>query len=338
MDNVKQQREGVRQFGRQVLEEEAAAIARLAEGLDESFDRAVKLILDCKGSVATSGVGKAGIIARKLSATLSSTGTPSHFLNPSDALHGDLGRLRKGDVVVLFSYSGETEELSRLLGVLKGVENPIVAITGSKQSTLGRYAQATLELGRMEEACPLGLAPSTTTTAMLALGDALALAVMRERAFTAEDFAVFHPAGQLGRRLMKVKEAMTFKLGENLPVASDRLTVMEVLREVSHIKRRCGAVVLTDGEGKLAGIFSDSDLRRLMTAGNGDVLSRRVCEVMTKNPKRVNQEALATEAMGLMKEFRIDEAPVVDDENRPVGLIDIQDLMVLKLFDVGPET
>jgi arabinose-5-phosphate isomerase len=190
----------------------------------------------------------------------------------------------------------------------------------------------------MEEACPLGLAPSTTTTAMLALGDALALAVMRERRFTAEDFAVYHPAGQLGRKLMKVKEAMTFKLGENLPVASEKLTVMEVLREVSHIKRRCGAVVLTNETGKLSGIFADSDLRRLLTSGDGDVLNKRISEVMTKNPKRVNQDALATEAMGLMKEFRIDEAPVVDDENRPVGLIDIQDLIVLKLFDVGPET
>ena len=328
----------LRQFALQVIEAEAQAVRAVGGAIDASFDKAVRLILDCPGAVLTSGVGKAGIIARKLSATFSSTGTPSHFLNPADALHGDVGAIRDGDLVILLSYSGESDEILRLLNVVKSLDHPVIAITCHERNSLARHSNLVLRLGKIDEACPLGLAPSATTTAMLALGDALALSVMRQRKFTADDFAVFHPAGQIGRRMIKVREAMTFKRGENLPIAPDLHTVAQVLREVSHIKRRSGAVVLTNEDGRLSGIFADSDLRRLLTEGGPTVLDRRIADVMTRNPKRIHADALAGEAMAIMKEHRIDEVPVVDDDGRPLGLIDVQDLVVLKLFDVGPET
>src|SRR5437763_5357013 len=253
----------IQTFAKQVIETEAAAVRSLVGAIDAGFERAVKLMLDCPASVLTTGVGKAGHVARKISATLSSTGTPSHFLSPADSVHGDLGAVRQGDVVLIFSASGESDEILRLLSLVKKLNHPVISITASKNNSLGRASDAVLGMGKIEEACPLGLAPSASTTAMLALGDALALTVMKLRKFTAEDFAIFHPAGQLGRKLIKVREAMTFKLGENLPVASDQLTVGQVLHNVSSIKRRSGAVILTDGDGgKISGILTDGDLRR----------------------------------------------------------------------------
>lgn len=330
--------ESIRQFARQIIESESAAVRQAGQAIDDRFERAVQLILDCPGSVLTSGVGKAGYIAGKLAATFSSTGTPAHFLNPADALHGDVGAIRRGDIVLIFSYSGESDEVLRMLSVIKKLGAPVISITSSPASSLSRHSDVVLELGRIDEACPLGLAPSATTTAMLALGDALALSVMKLRNFTADDFALFHPAGQLGRRLIKVGEAMTFRLGDNLPVASENLTVAQVLHDTSRIKRRSGAVILTDSSGKISGIFSDADLRRLLTDGTATVLSRPVREVMTRNPKRIGADRLASEAMALMKKHRIDELPVVDEADRPVGLIDVQDLVVLKMFDVESET
>jgi arabinose-5-phosphate isomerase len=330
--------DSLRQFALQVIQTEASAVGSAAAAIDERFGRAVDMILACRGAVLTSGVGKAGFIARKLSATLSSTGTPSHFLNPMDALHGDMGAIRSGDVVLILSYSGESDEVLRMLNLIKKLNHPVIAITCSDGNSLARFSDIVLMLGRIEEACPLGLAPSATTTAMLALGDALALSVMKQRRFTAEDFALFHPAGQLGRKLIKVKEAMTFRLGENLPVASERLTVAQVLAETSKIKRRSGAVILVDETGMMSGIFTDADLRRLLTERDGSALARPVSEVMKRNAKRVHEDTLASEVMAMMKEHRIDEVPVVDDQNRPVGLIDVQDLVVLKMFDVEPET
>jgi arabinose-5-phosphate isomerase len=325
------------QFARQVIDTEAAAAAAMSAVVGESFERAARLMLDCRGSVLTSGIGKAGHVARKLSATLASTGTPSHFLSATDAVHGDLGSIRKGDVVLVLSYSGESDEILRLLSLVKKLDHPVIAMTGSAGSSLGKIADVVLAMGKIEEACPLGLAPSASTTAMTVLGDALALSVMKLRKFTAEDFAMFHPGGQIGRKLIRVKEAMTFRLGENLPVASDGLTVGQVLHEVSNIKRRSGAVILTDGKGKLSGIFSDGDLRRLVTDDADAALSRPIGKVMTRSPKRVSQDALASEAMAILRQYRIDELPVVDEENRPVGLIDVQDLVVLKMLDVEGE-
>jgi arabinose-5-phosphate isomerase len=321
----------IRHFAQQVLEVEADAVR--AVRLGESFDRAVSLIVDCTGAVLTSGIGKAGHVARKLSASFSSTGTPSHFLNPAEALHGDLGSVRKGDVVLILSYSGESDEILRMLSVIKKLGHPVICMTSTQTNALARFCDVVLELGRIEEACPLGLAPSASTTAMAALGDALFLSVMKCRRFTAEDFALYHPAGQLGRKLIRVKEAMGFRRGDNLPVASDRLTVGQVLHEVSSIKRRSGAVILVGDEGKVTGIFSDGDLRRLITDDDGTALKRPIRDVMTRNPKRINGEQLASEAIGIMRPLRIDELPVVDEHDRPIGLIDIQDLVILRMLE-----
>jgi arabinose-5-phosphate isomerase len=321
-----------RQFAQQVLDVECDAIRQLR--LDDRFDQAVDLVLACQGALLTCGIGKAGHVARKLSASFSSTGTPSHFLNPAEAVHGDVGSVRRGDLVVVLSYSGESDEILRVLSVLKKLGNQVIAITASAANSLGRFSDVVLELGRIEEACPLRLAPSASTTAMMALGDALCLTVMRSRNFTADDFALYHPAGQLGRKLIKVREAMGFRRGENLPVASDRLTVGQVLHEVSSIKRRSGAVILVDEQGRISGIFSDGDLRRLITDDDGSALRRPVRDVMTRNPKRIGADRLASEAIAIMRPHRIDDLPVVDEDDRPLGLIDIQDLVVLKMMDV----
>jgi arabinose-5-phosphate isomerase len=325
------------QFARQVIETEAAAVAGVAAAVDARFERAVDMILKCQGAVLTTGVGKAGFIARKLTATFSCTGTPSHFINAADALHGDVGAIRNGDIVLILSYSGESDEILRMLSVIKKLSHSVISITSSDQNSLAKHSDVVLKLGKIEEACPLGLAPSATTTAMLALGDALALSVMKLRNFTADDFALYHPAGQLGRKLIRVREAMTFRKGENLPVASERLTVAQVLAETSRIKRRSGAVILVDDQEKLSGIFTDGDLRRLLTERDVSSLSQPISQVMKRDPKRISAEALASEAMAIMKAYRIDELPVVDEDNRPVGLIDVQDLVVLKMFDVEPE-
>ena len=326
--------EDILQFAREVIQAEAAAVGAMVGAINDSFERAVRLVLECRGSVLTSGVGKAGHVARKLSATFASTGTPSHFLSAADAVHGDLGSIRKGDVVLILSASGDSDEILRLLSLVKKLSHPVIGVTTSASNGLGRGADIVLSMGKIEEACPLGLAPSASTTAMMALGDALALSVMKLRNFSAEDFAVFHPAGQIGRKLIRVREAMTFRLGENLPVASDQLTVGQVLHEMSSIKRRSGAVILTDGARKLSGIFSDGDLRRLLTDNDGSALDRPIKSVMTRSPKRVKESALASEAMAIMRQYRIDELPVVDDEDRPVGLIDVQDLVILRMLDV----
>jgi arabinose-5-phosphate isomerase len=325
----------ISEFARQVIETEAAAVRAVAGAIDDHFERAVNLIVQCKGSVLTTGVGKAGHIARKLSATFASTGTPSHFLSPADASHGDVGSIRQGDILLILSSSGESDEILRLLSLVKKLDHPVISITSSRTNGLGKSSDITLAMGKIEEACPLGLAPSASTTAMLALGDALALTVMKQRNFTAEDFALFHPAGQLGRKLIKVKEAMTFRKGENLPVASDKLTVGQVLHEVSTIKRRSGAVILVDEKGKITGIFTDGDLRRLVTDDDGSGLKRPMHQVMHHNPKRVSEDALASEAMAILRQYRIDELPVVDSQDRPVGLIDVQDLVVLKMLAVS---
>lgn len=324
----------IRQIARQVIEAEASAVARLAGAIDDDFERAVRIIHACPASVLTTGVGKAGHVARKISATLSSTGTPSHFLSPADAVHGDLGSVRRGDVVVIFSASGESEEILRLLSITKKLGHPTIAVTCSKESDLARHSDVALDMGPIGEACPLGLAPTATTTAMLAMGDALAMCVMKLRNFTAEQFAVYHPAGQLGRKLIRVSEAMTFRAGINLPVAGDDLTVGQVLHKVSAIKRRSGAVILVNRAGAVSGIFTDGDLRRLVTDDDGGGLKRPVRDVMKHDPKRIGRDRLASEAMALMRQFRIDELPVVDEDDRPVGLIDVQDLVVLKMYDV----
>lgn len=324
----------VRAVARQVIAAEAAAVTRMAEAIDDHFDRAVELILHASGSLLLSGVGKAGHVARKLSATFASTGTPSHFLSATDSVHGDVGAVRNGDLILLLSASGETDEILRLLSIVRKLGHPAIAMTAGRSSTLGRVADITLATGNIEEACPLRLAPTASTTAMLALGDALAMAVMQCRNFNADDFAVFHPAGQLGRRLTRVAEAMSFRAGDNLPLASETLTVGQVLSDVSRIKRRSGAVILTHADGSIAGFFSDGDLRRLIERDPQGAMNTPIRDVMTRNPKRIRADALASDALAIMRPHRIDELPVVDEADRPIGLIDVQDLVTLKMFDV----
>lgn len=324
----------IRDTALEIIDVEARAVHAMRVAIDDHFENAVRTILECKGALLTTGVGKAGHIARKLSATFASTGTPSHFLSATDAVHGDLGSVRSGDVVLVFSASGESDEITRLLSLLKKLGHTTIAVTATRTSTLGRFADITIATGKIDEACPLGLAPSASTTAMLALGDALALTIMKLRRFSSEDFAVFHPAGQLGRKLIRVAEAMTFRKGENLPVAPASQTVGEVLATVSRIKRRSGGVILVDADGQLAGFFSDGDLRRLVERDPRGALQTPIAQVMTRNPKCVAADALASEAMALMRQYRIDELPVIDAGRRPVGLIDVQDLVVLKILDV----
>lgn len=321
-----------------MVEAEARAVSALGGAIDEEFVRAARMMLTCRASVLTSGIGKAGHIARKLAATLASTGTPSHYLSPADAVHGDLGAVRNGDIVLILSASGESDEILRMLSILKKLNHPVIAITCTKANSLARAADVTLAMGKIDEACPLGLAPSASTTAMLAMGDALALTVMKLREFTPEDFAMYHPAGQLGRKLIRVREAMTFKKGENLPLYPETITLSEMLQQRAKVQRPPGAVLLHDEEGKLSGIFTDGDLRRLITTDSVNAPKRVLRELMHRNPKRIAADALASDAMAMMRPLRIDELPVVDEGDRPVGMIDIQDLVVLKMLDVEPDT
>jgi arabinose-5-phosphate isomerase len=317
-------------YARSVIEAEAGAVHGLVERLGPEFEHAARMVYGCgRGTVVLSGIGKAGIIAEKISATLCSTGTHSIFLHAAEAIHGDLGRVRPGDLAVVLSYGGETDEVSRLVQQLKKLGVVIIGMTGRKKSTLGRYADVVLDLGEIEEACPLGLAPSATTTAMLALGDALALTVLKMRKFGREEFALYHPGGSLGRKLLKVEEVM--RSGENFPVARDNLSVREVLLSLTEIKRRSGAAVLVDAVGKLSGIFVDADLRRLLTVDDGAVLDRPVAEVMTRKPLCIETGRLASEALHIINQHHIDELPVVDGEGRAVGLIDVQDLVSVGL-------
>jgi len=320
-------------YARHVLEAEADAIRSLVERLGDAFVEAARMVHACKGNVVTSGIGKAGIIARKISATLASTGTASHFLHAAEAVHGDLGRVRKDDVVLILSYGGETAEVTRLLWQLEKMKVPVVAMTGNRESTLARQAKVLLWMCRIDEVCPMGLAPSATTTAMLALGDALALAVLKMRQeagqFTREEFALYHPGGSLGRHLLAVETVM--RKGGDLPAVRDRLTLREALVQLRKMRRRSGAIVVTDARGRLAGVFTDADLRRLLEAGREDALDRPIGDVMTRRPKFVRSGASAAEAIALVNRYFIEEIPVVDDADRVVGLVDVQDLFAEKV-------
>ncbi len=325
-------------LARRTLEAEANSILAIRDRLGEPFASAARALHDCPGQTVLTGIGKAGIVARKISATLASTGTPSIFLHPVEALHGDLGRVRRGDVVVVLSHSGGTEEILRLLDHVKTLGATVVAMTGGEDSPLRRYADIALCYGAVQEACPLGLAPTVSTTCMLALGDALALTVMQMRNFQPQDFAAFHPAGSLGRKLLRVEEAMTFRAGDRLSSVRDDLTLGAALQEAETVARRTGAMLLIDDQGRLTGILTDADLRRhlLREAQDGaSLLERPVREFMTPNPKHVHAGDLASEAMGLLSRYRIDELPVLDDQHRPVGIVDVQDLLGIKTYTNG---
>ena len=304
-------------FARQVILTESRALAQIADRLGDEFNQAVRLIFDCRGSVIVCGMGKAGLVGQKIMATLASTGTPSHCLHPAEAVHGDLGRVRSDDVLLILSQSGETEEVVRLLPSLVEIGVSIIAITAHAASSLGRAATTTIELGALGEACALGLAPSTSTTAMLAVGDALALVVSQMRHFGREDFARFHPGGSLGNKLSKVEQHMRPLV--ECRVASEADTVREVLIEARLPGRRTGATMLIDGDGKLTGIFTDSDLARLFELHRDEALDAPIRQVMTLNPFRVKAGSMMTDAVAMMAGRKISELPVEDDAGKPLA-------------------
>jgi len=317
----------VLQFGREIIRTEADALQRLVQRLDEAFYQAVNVLYDLRGNLIVTGIGKAGLIGQKLVATFASTGTRAHFLHPSEALHGDLGRVCRGDVVLMLSQSGETGEVVQLLPALRKINVPLVAITASLSSSVGQAADVILALGDLDEACSLGLAPSTSTTVMLALGDALALVVSRLRGFQTEDFARFHPGGALGLKLSCVEEHMRGLNGCRM--AHEGLTVREVLIASTKPGRRSGAILLVDTTGRLTGLFTDSDLARLIEQRQEGALDRPVRQVMSAIPTVVPAGTRMTVAIEMLAERKFSELPVVDQQGNPIGLIDVTDVVGL---------
>ncbi|HLH53472.1 MAG TPA: KpsF/GutQ family sugar-phosphate isomerase [Verrucomicrobiae bacterium] len=318
-------------LARKVFDIEISALKAVRAQLDVTFERAVDLLaatLRQRRKIIVVGIGKSGNVGQKISATLTSTGSTSVVLNPVDALHGDLGIVNDGDVVLALSYSGESEELLNLLPALKRFSVKIIAVTGSPKSSLARHSDLALNVRVPKEACPFNLAPTSSTTAMVVLGDALAMAVLEARGFKKQDFAKFHPSGAIGRSMLaRVKDIM--RTGQRNAVASAALTVKEALLVMT--EARSGSLSVVDARGKLVGVFTDGDFRRQI-ASDGDLLNERLSRVMTRNPISVREDALAAEALKVFNERDIDDLIVVDASRRPVGLVDSQDLPKLKLM------
>ena len=308
---------------KEVLDIEAKAIKLLKSRLGRDFIKAIELILKCKGRVIVSGMGKTGIIAQKFSATLASTGTPSLFLHTAEAIHGDLGKVTGDDVVIILSNSGSTEEMKQLLPILKKIGSLIISLTGNPKSILAKYSDVVLDVSVKKEACPLGLAPTASTTASLAMADALAVCLLERKGFKEKDFAFFHPGGALGRRLLlNVQDIM--RSGQAYAIVDENKKVSQVLSAIT--AARGGAAIIVDKGGKLKGIFTDGDLRRSL-ARDKNLMDRLIKEVMTKNPTVVKKDMLAAQAMRILQAKKIDEVPVVDKNMRPLGLLDVQDLL-----------
>ena len=308
---------------REVLEIEAQAIKDLRPRIGKNFEKALDLILKTKGRAVVSGMGKTGIIAQKFSATLASTGTPSLFLHTAEAIHGDLGKVTGDDTVIIISNSGTTDEMKQLLPLLKKIGCKIIALTGNTKSILAKYSDVVLDVSVKKEACPLGLAPTASTTATLAMADALAVCLLECKGFKEKDFAFLHPGGALGKRLLlKVEDIMRTGLAN--PIVNEDKKVSQVLLKIT--QARAGSATVVDKNGKLKGIFTDGDLRRHLGIDT-NLPKRKIKEVMTKNPMVVNKEMLAAQAMHILQKKKIDEIPVVDANNRPVGLLDVQDLL-----------
>lgn len=311
--------------GREIVRQEAEALLSLASNLDASFLAAVDLLKNCSGSTIVCGMGKAGLIGKKITATLSSTGTRAHFLHPAEAVHGDLGCLHENDVLIALSNSGETEEILNVVPAAKSLGVQVICITATQHNSLAFRSDVVLEIGRVREACRWGLAPSTSTTAMLAVGDALALVVSEAKGFMPHHFAKYHPGGSLGQKLKPVAELM--RPTEQLRIAFDQETVRSVITKSARPGRRTGAVLLVDDEGKLTGIFTDSDLARLLETREDSALDEPVATVMTRQPLTVPQDAIFSDVVELLSSRKISEIPVIDDQRRPVGLIDITDVI-----------
>ena len=316
-------------YAREVIRAEAEALAQLPARLNGAFARAVEMVLACPGRVVVTGMGKPGFIAQKISATFASTGTPSLYLHPAEALHGDLGRLVPGDLVLALSNSGETDELLRLLPAIRRLGAPIVAMTSGTRNSLADRADVVLEIGPVPEACPLGLAPTASTVALLAIGDALAMAVQHRRGFSPEQFASLHPGGALGRQLLRVRDVM--RTGSRNPTVRWDVSLRETAAVMTRTEGRPGAASVVDAQGKLIGIFTDGDLRRLVQRGEVD-FTRPVSAVMGKSPRTVSPDDLATSAAEMLRHSQVDQLPVVDDGGRPVGLLDVQDLLAARLL------
>ena len=316
-----------REVAAEVLRTEAAAVEGLIPQLDERFDRAVNLLRACPGRVVCTGMGKSGLVLQKIAATLASTGTPAFFLHPAEAVHGDLGMIVPGDVVLAASYSGTTEELLRLVESLKRLGVPLVVMTANAASPLARHADLHLPVAIDREACPLELAPTASTTATLALGDALAMALLEARGFTREDFALLHPAGRLGKRLLKVEQLMHH--GAALPVVRTDTPMREAIYEMS--RKKLGITAVTDTDGKLLGCVSDGDLRRLL-ATDESLLRHTAGECMTRSPRTIPGGELAAAALHVMEEHRITSLFVCDEAGRVRGIVHLHDLWKLELF------
>jgi arabinose-5-phosphate isomerase len=314
-------------YAQEIVRGEAAALELIAERLDQSFLEAVELMRRCAGRIAVTGTGKSADVGQKIAGTLNSTGTRAYVLDATRAVHGDLGMVHPNDIVLALSHSGESEEIVRLLGPLRQLATGIIGLTSEARSTLATKADVAIVLGPLEEVCPLGLAPSTSTTAMIAVGDALAFVLTRLRDFTREDFARFHPAGSLGRKLVKVDAMM--RTGDDIRLASQDAPIREVFSQVRRRGRRTGAVMLVDDQGRLRGLFTDSDLARLFEQRRDHALDRPIREVMTPEPITVPLGTRVIDAVEILSRRKISELPVVDADGRPAGLVDITDLIGL---------
>jgi arabinose-5-phosphate isomerase len=314
-------------LAREIVRAEGQTLLALADRLGEEFCHAVALLAATKGSVIVSGMGKAGLIGQKIAATFASTGTRSHFLHPAEAIHGDLGRVHPDDAILMLSFSGQTEEVVRILPALRELGVAMIAVTGQRESAVARQAVIRLDLGAIREACPLGLAPTASTAAMLALGDALALVLSRMRGFTSHDFARFHPGGSLGRKLARVEDVM--RPLDQCRVAPSTRTLRETLVAQSRPGRRTGAIMVVDSAGLLVGVFTDSDLARLLEGNRDTAIDGPIADVMTRSPATITSGELLSVACELLSRRKISELPVVDQAGRPLGLIDITDVVGL---------
>lgn len=312
-------------IAKRVLQIEAEAVLALQARIDGAFSRAVEIILACKGKVVVTGMGKSGLICQKIASTMASTGTPTFFLHPAEGIHGDLGMLAKGDVVVAISNSGETEEVCRILPVIKRMGLPLVAMSGNPKSTLAIAGDVHLDISVAEEACPLGLAPTASTTATLAMGDALAVALLEERGFKEENFALFHPGGALGKKLLLRVEDLMHR-GADIPLVTLKTLLREALFEIT--SKKLGVTGVVDNQGNLVGVFTDGDLRRIMGEGL-DSLQMPISETMTKSPKRILRSNLAAKAMQIMEAHSITSLFVFEDDEGtvPVGIVHVHDLL-----------
>jgi len=311
-----------RETARKVLEIESEAIRELIPRLDEGFDRAVEILIACAGRVVVTGMGKSGLIAQKISATLASIGTPSLYLHPADAIHGDLGRIVKGDALVAISNSGDTEEILALVPWLKRLGVPLLALTGNPRSALAQAAEVHIDVGVRSEACPLGLAPTASTTAALAMGDAISMALLERRGFTVDDFAVLHPGGRLGKKLMRVEDLM--HTGDDVPRVAPDTKMKEVLFEMT--RKRLGLTTVVEADGTLLGVISDGDLRRQMERHGYAIFDKSAAECMTRSPALVGRRELATRALDLLETRRITALLVTDEKGRIEGVLHLHDL------------